>query len=45
MHSCNARTVLEQGFKAIEKRAYTLARTNAPMRRLMTTPAVMRLWG
>jgi transposase len=33
-----ARTVLEQEFKAIEKRLYRLARANAPSRRLMTTP-------
>jgi transposase len=36
----NARAVLEQEFKIIEKRLYALARTNAPTRRLMTTPGV-----
>ena len=32
--------MLEQEFKAIEKRLYRLARANAPSRRLMTTPGV-----
>ena len=36
----NARAVLEQEFKAIEKRLSGLARANAPTRRLMTTPGV-----
>jgi transposase len=36
----NARAVLEQEFKAIEKRLYWLARSNEPTRRLMTTPGV-----
>jgi transposase len=36
----NARAVLEQEFKAIEKRLYRLARANEPTRRLMTTPGV-----
>ena len=35
-----ARTVLEQEFKAIEKRLSRLARANGPTRRLMTTPGV-----
>jgi transposase len=35
-----ARAVLEQQFKAIEKRLSALARANAPTRRLMTTPGV-----
>ena len=35
-----ARAVLEQEFKAIDKRLYALARTHAPTRRLMTTPGV-----
>ncbi len=35
-----ARTVLEQEFKAIEKRLYALTRGHAPTRRLMTTPGV-----
>jgi transposase len=35
-----ARAVLEQEFKAIEKRLYALARASAPTRRLMTTPGV-----
>ena len=35
-----ARAVLEQEFKAIEKRLSALARANAPSRRLMTTPGV-----
>jgi transposase len=35
-----ARAVLDQEFKAIEKRLYTLARDNAPTRRLMTVPGV-----
>src|SRR5215210_1668604 len=35
-----ARAVLEQEFKAIEKRLYRLARANEPTRRLMTTPGV-----
>jgi transposase len=34
----NARAVLEQEFKAIEKRLYRLARANEPTRRLMTPP-------
>ena len=33
-----ARAVLEQEFKAIEKRLYRLARSNEPTGRLMTTP-------
>ena len=36
----SARTVLEQEFKAIEKRLSGLARANGPTRRLMTTPGV-----
>ena len=32
--------MLEQEFKAIEKRLSALARTHAPTRRLMTTPGV-----
>jgi transposase len=36
----NARRVLEQEFKAIEKRLYGLARANEPTRQLMTTPGV-----
>jgi transposase len=36
----NARAVLEQAFKASEKRLDGLARANAPTRRLMTTPGV-----
>src|SRR3712207_2127768 len=35
-----ARAVLEQEFKAIEKRLYRLARASAPTCRLMTTPGV-----
>src|ERR687893_3263474 len=35
-----ARAVLEQEFKAIEKRLYALARAHAPTRRLMTVPGV-----
>src|SRR5215211_4504664 len=35
-----ARAVLEQAFKAIEKRLSALARSNAPTRQLMTTPGV-----
>src|SRR3954453_10868437 len=35
-----ARVVLEQEFKAIEKRLSALARSNAPTRQLMTTPGV-----
>jgi transposase len=35
-----ARAVLEQEFKAIEKRLDRLARANEPTRRLMTTPGV-----
>src|SRR5215218_800037 len=35
-----ARAVLEQEFKAIEKRLYRLARANEPTRQLMTTPGV-----
>jgi transposase len=35
-----ARVVLEQEFKAIEKRLYALARASAPTRQLMTTPGV-----
>src|SRR4029450_8477371 len=36
----SARAVLEQAFKAIEKRLAALARTNAPTRQLMTTRGV-----
>jgi len=35
-----ARAVLEQEFKALEKRLSALARSNAPTRQLMTTPGV-----
>jgi transposase len=35
-----ARAVLEQEFKALEKRLYALARAHEPTRRLMTTPGV-----
>ena len=35
-----ARAVLEQEFKAIEKRLYALARAHVPTRQLMTTPGV-----
>jgi transposase len=35
-----ARAVLEQAFKALEKRLSALARSNAPTRQLMTTPGV-----
>src|ERR671913_1590043 len=35
-----ARAVLEQEFKALEKRLSALARASAPTRRLMTTPGV-----
>src|SRR3954471_4082439 len=40
-----ARTVLEQEFKAIEKRLYRLARSSEPTRRLMTTPGGHRQLG
>src|SRR5215203_3000345 len=40
----NARTVLEQEFKAIEKRLSGLARGDARTCRLMTTPGVVRSW-
>ena len=36
----NARTALDQEFKAIQKRLYVIARGNPPTRRLMTTPGV-----
>jgi transposase len=36
----NARTALDQEFKAIQKRLYVIARGNPPTRRLMTMPGV-----